>query len=128
VIQAVSSTSRPIVIGLERYEGVAMAKIGRFILGPGEATPGQLELARTYSHAAMKASQYLRDKVPLDVETWQDIAHLIWYMQETLPEEQFEPEIPDDHEPVDVWRQFVVEELISPVWPNVDAACAALVT
>ena len=110
---------------LERYEGVAMAKIGRFILGPGEAIPELLELARTYSHAAMKASQCLRDKVPLDVETWQDIVHLIWYIQETPEEEQLPPDIPDDHEPVDVWEQFVLEELISRIWPNDEAACAA---
>jgi hypothetical protein len=114
---------------LERYEGVAMAKVGRLRPDLGEALPYEVEMALSYSSAARRASQFLRhqDEVSVDLETWRTIANVVWDMHDTPEKERLVPDIPDDHEDaVAVWAQFVVNDLINPIWHAVAPACAAL--
>jgi hypothetical protein len=114
---------------LERYEGVAMAKIGRLIPELGEVGPDEVETARVYAAAATRASQCLRYNGPysFDVEMWRDIADLVWNMHNTPEKERLVPDIPDDHEDAAaIWEQFVIVDVIRRFWPTVGPACAAL--
>ena len=112
---------------LERYECVAMAKVGRYIPGLHGAPPEALEAARTCWRAATRTIQHFKDNVSLDVEAWLEIANFVWDIRRTPEQERLVPDIHDDHEDAAaVWEKFVVEEVIVPIWPTADAACAEL--
>jgi len=114
---------------LERYESVALGKVGRLRPELGEAMQWDVNLARQECLAAQAASRYLKsnDDVAIDLGTWQTIAWVIWDIHDTPEHERAEPDIPDDHEnALAIWRRFVVEDLMKTFWGTVRPACAAL--
>jgi hypothetical protein len=114
---------------LERYEGVAMAKVGRLRTGLNEMPPYEVEGLRHLATAAHLASLSVDpdSRLVSDVDTWEDMAMVIYDIHDVPPNQRYEPNVsPDDPRAAEVWAMFFRDSLIPKYWDSSESASAAL--
>jgi hypothetical protein len=113
---------------LERYEGVAMAKVGRVRSERGEELCGQLVYEHEVDMAHLAALSLDPDRqVDIWVDDWHDIAALIYSMHRAPREQRLVPKVDDDDPAAgDIWRQYVHNTLIPKYWDSAETAIADL--
>lgn len=114
---------------LERFEGVALGKVGRLRPDLGELPEYEVDAAAEFAAAAQLAALSVDgDSRPAtDVGRWWRIAHLIWNMHNVPTAERHPPDISfEDENAPEAWRRFVLDQLIPNLWDSPEGAVAAL--